>query len=384
MKKLQMKKIKIILICPKSPPLGGIQRFAENLESICGENINYIKFHDNIPEGWRKTRTSKFTWNIIKRDGIVNTLKVVIYVLICFYKYIWLSLKERPQLVHILSSNNLGFFRNCVYLIISKIFGAKVIFHHLGQFDEMLTIIPAWMVKIIRLLFSYSDCHVTQSELLSLILRNYTKKPVYTLLNPVKFNKKTNRIICKDSIIKIYGIGYLGHSKGTDLIIKLCEKYREILVKRKIQFHLIGGGDIEYYKRIIKNKEISSIVTLHGVLSDAEKNHHLLNEADIFLMPSRAEGQPIALLEAMASGLPIIATAVGSIPEVLANNRGRIVDKESIDDILQSIIFYIENADEREKSTEKSLAYIKKYHGESIFNRSMMEIISKTINKECN
>ncbi|HWM64864.1 MAG TPA: glycosyltransferase family 4 protein [Solirubrobacterales bacterium] len=55
-----------------------------------------------------------------------------------------------------------------------------------------------------------------------------------------------------------------------------------------------------------------------GFLAESEKNR-ALEEADLFVMPSLSEGMPIALLEAMAYGLPIVASRVGAVPEILTD-----------------------------------------------------------------
>ena len=67
---------------------------------------------------------------------------------------------------------------------------------------------------------------------------------------------------------------------------------------------------------------MSSKVTFLGARGDIAE---LLSAGDGFVMSSKTEGLPMALLEAMAAGLPCVATAVGGIPELLAHGRGLLV-----------------------------------------------------------
>jgi glycosyltransferase involved in cell wall biosynthesis len=66
-------------------------------------------------------------------------------------------------------------------------------------------------------------------------------------------------------------------------------------------------------------------VTYRGYVSEAEKRR-LLDESTVFVLPTYAEGLPIAMLEGMAGGNAIVSTRVGSIPDVLSDDNGVLVD----------------------------------------------------------
>ncbi|MBP2241866.1 glycosyltransferase involved in cell wall biosynthesis [Cytobacillus eiseniae] len=130
----------------------------------------------------------------------------------------------------------------------------------------------------------------------------------------------------KDDFIIIY-IGELSYRKHQDHLIKAIS-----LVKGKIEnvrLLLVGdGGFEEQYKRLVQTLNIEGYVDFLGYRKDI---HHLLALADLAVSTSRQEGLPVNIMEAMATGLPIIVTNC-------RGNRDLIVDEENgfivgIDDI---------------------------------------------------
>ena len=75
------------------------------------------------------------------------------------------------------------------------------------------------------------------------------------------------------------------------------------------------GKDIERLKSLAAELNIEKHVKLIGAVSDEERNA-LFSGAAVQLMPSRFEGFGLAAAEAMAAGVPLVASAVGSLPEV--------------------------------------------------------------------
>lgn len=91
----------------------------------------------------------------------------------------------------------------------------------------------------------------------------------------------------------------------------------------KIRFVIIGDGpEKEKMERLIEKYQLQKNFILPGVIQDANT---YLKAFDIFVLPSKKEGLPYALLEAMAAHLPCIASDVGGIPEIIENNVSGIV-----------------------------------------------------------
>jgi len=115
-------------------------------------------------------------------------------------------------------------------------------------------------------------------------------------------------------------LGFAGslevHYKGADVLVRavaLC--LRQGL---SIEAHIAGDGRSRpQFESLAHELGISRSVLFHGQLPAGEAVFDFLDSIDIFVMPSRAEGLPRALLEAMARGCPCIASAVGGIPELL-------------------------------------------------------------------
>ena len=94
-----------------------------------------------------------------------------------------------------------------------------------------------------------------------------------------------------------------------------------ICASRHLDFRLrfVGGGRyVDTLKQDVSRRRLSDRVLFMGQLPAGEPIRTVLDEADLFILPSRSEGLPRAMIEAMARGLPCIGTQVGGIPELLS------------------------------------------------------------------
>ncbi len=135
-------------------------------------------------------------------------------------------------------------------------------------------------------------------------------------------------------------IARLSSVKGHEYLIKSAKL---ILAKRQdIQFLIIGDGPEEKrLKKLITTLEINRNVIFHESVLDTARPLAIM---DVFVMPSISEGLGLAILEAMASGLPIVASNVGGIYSLVSEGEnGILVSPRSPEDLKEGILKIIDN-----------------------------------------
>lgn len=108
-------------------------------------------------------------------------------------------------------------------------------------------------------------------------------------------------------------------SKGIDDLLEAAARLRQ-----PFELVCVGDGDLQRVMHRAHLLGIGSRVHLRGWLTGRDKQQEL-SRAQLMVMPSHAEGQPMAALEAMAAGVPVVASAVGGLPRLLGNGAGVLV-----------------------------------------------------------
>jgi glycosyltransferase involved in cell wall biosynthesis len=126
--------------------------------------------------------------------------------------------------------------------------------------------------------------------------------------------------------------------KGVDLLLKAMPTVWNEMAEAEL--HITGDGDSAAFLRDLAFQIDPGLrrVTFHGAVRNPVER---LEELDLFVLASRSDNLPVVLLEAMSSGLPIIATEVGGVPDLLcAAQCGLLVPPESVSDLSEGILRY--------------------------------------------
>jgi glycosyltransferase involved in cell wall biosynthesis len=135
-------------------------------------------------------------------------------------------------------------------------------------------------------------------------------------------------------------IGRLERQKGFDLLIDAVTKLSKI--PEDLRFLIVGDGpDAANLKLLVRNKRLDQHVCFAGRREDVPQ---LLAASNVFILPSRWEGMPNVVLEAMAAGLCVITTDVEGIPELIQDGvNGIVVPVESAARLAKAIEFVLAN-----------------------------------------
>jgi len=146
--------------------------------------------------------------------------------------------------------------------------------------------------------------------------------------------------------------------KGPDTLIRAVELCRDHVPS--VQLTLIGSGkELEGLRHLAAKLDIPDRVTFAGSLTAGASVREALDKADVFVLCSRAEGLPRAMLEAMARGLPCVGSTVGGIPELL--EQSELVPPDNPDLLARKIIEVTSDEDRLARLSARNLMKAKEY-----------------------
>lgn len=161
--------------------------------------------------------------------------------------------------------------------------------------------------------------------------------------------------------VRILTIGRLIPRKGFQFLIRALP---QVLEKAETNFEIEIVGDGPYRDELVhlaENLGVASHIHFSGSVPYAELPEKY-RRADIFILPSLAEGMPLVVLEAMGTGLPIIASRVQGIDELVAAGvNGEVFDPGDVDELARCLVKLINAGEHRVAMGKASIERVKPY-----------------------
>lgn len=302
----------VLMVGPTPPPIGGISTQIELLlNSSLGRMFELRHLHPETPDVPAGSRAP-----LLARMG--SSFRAILR--------LTAEIASKPaRLVHLHASSFPGFYEKALMAAVAKAFRRKTILHlHSGTFAEAARRPGAR--SAIRLSLRFADVVVCVSKDLSrTVLGVLPQARVAVIPNSIVTDLYRIHPRTETRRTHILYIGWMIREKG---IFDLVDAAARLLSHVPcFEVHMVGDGrDMDDLKRAVAERSLSGVFKLHGWQAGEEKLR-ILHEADLLVLPSYAEAFGIVLLEAMASGLPVVATRVGGIPEVVVDGvHGELVD----------------------------------------------------------
>jgi len=153
-------------------------------------------------------------------------------------------------------------------------------------------------------------------------------------------------------------IAFHNSIKGIDILIKAMEYLYYELNERNTILCQIGGGDTNYFshlKYLVKIHKIESIIYWMGIINNTSE---ILSASDIYCQPSLSEGISLSIMESCVAGLPIVASNVGGIPEIVVPDvNGFLIEPKDFKNLANKLFCLIKDKDLRTTMGKKSYEF---------------------------
>lgn len=256
-------------------------------------------------------------------------------------------IRTRP-LVHVHLSSRASFWRKSLFCLIARLTGRPYVLHmHGSEFMKFFDEECGTLAKAaVRNVFAHASLLIALSETWrENLLRICPGAPVEVLPNAVPIPDASGRRVVEPR--EVLSLGRLGERKGTyDLVRAFAAIARDF---PDVQLVCAGDGAIAEIRQLAAELGIADRVSCPGWL-DPQAGAAKLSGATLFTLPSYNEGLPMALLEAMAWGLPVITTPVGGIPEVVRHqDNGWLVTPGDIEGLSRALSGLLTSGDLRRR-----------------------------------
>ncbi len=326
-----------------------------------GQDVTIITFNNN--EVWRPNKAIK---RVRLHEGRIKNQMIRSTVALIKYYY---QKKNRPDvLISFMTSTNL------IGILVARLFGIKIIAsEHINHVSETS--------RIERFTRNHAYRYASALTCLTSFDLDYYKNKkinVSVMPNPCTYEVYREPYRERENVILAVGDLDRYHHKGFDNLIPLIA----LVLKKHTDWKLklVGGGvkGTELLKELVKSNDIETQVIFEGFSNQVSK---IMQKSEIYIMPSRFEGLPMVLLEAMSQGMACIAFDCISGPsDIITHNvNGLLIENQNFQLMSNQLNELIEMPEKRLKFAAHAVESLDNFKIEKIYHNylNIFEVILK-------
>ncbi len=309
-----MSKPRILLVGPWPPTKGGVTTFMQNLAGDQDLQGDYAFIPHTTSRPAKQDTTENWGYRALFAGGLARAFTAVWISLWHFLIFPWRVIAGRISLVQVMASDFFVFWESIAYVLAAKAMGRPTVLRLGGAFDKFWEASGPRARKLITWSLQRPDRIIVQSDYwLSVVATAGRSHGLVVVNNWIDDGLLGMAMRPPATAPRILFIaGNEATRKGVDCLLAALDQ----LVAGNITFHLT----VIATPRPLAERLQALPWALHvRTLGFIERTSVLaeLDQADVFVLPSRGEGFPNSLVEAMARGCAAIATPVGAVPEVI-------------------------------------------------------------------
>ena len=253
----------------------------------------------------------------------------------------WLSfmgllLTGRVALAHVHIASDASFWRKSLFIVPAHLMRVPYVLHmHGGNFIEFYRTRNALVRRFIRWIYARANRVIALSqEWREALLALQPESRVVVIPNPVEI--PSWQAILEGTPPTVLFLGVIKERKGVHDLLRAWPAVLRAAPDARL---VLGGvGDVEEAKALAHELHVGDSVEMPGWIVGAAKDA-LMKRAWVFVLPSHYEALPMSVLEAMAAGVPVVASRVGGIPAAIEDGRtGILIEPRDIDRLASSLV----------------------------------------------
>lgn len=306
-----------------------------------------------------------------QRGSLLSRLGIALR---AYLSVFWRLCCGRVTLLHVHVAERGSFFRKSIFVWMAAAFHVPVVMHmHGAEFETFHAHCPRWVQAYITATLNQSGCIMALSEHWRAFYTRISHARVEVISNFIQaVHKEVPLREGRYPSIGVLFLGRYGPRKGIDDLIKAVSQLETDGAATLPEFEVLcgGDGDRQSVRRAVEVAGLCGRFQVAGWI-DQPQRAEWIDRCELFVLPSYAEGLPVAIIEAMEAGLAILATSVGGIPEMVEHGvNGWLFEAGDVDGLTAGLAGLLTDATLRQRLGRAARQhYLSHYSEQAVISR---------------